>query len=88
MKLKSSFEFIPERPAHEASKHPCVEILDEATHEPKTDPEGEEADVGDLAAKLVGQHTTCEYTDEVASKEEKLGLVADQIYHVFDCFLP
>ena len=45
VKLKSSFEFIiPERAAHEARKHPRVEVLDEAPHEPEGDPQCEEAE--------------------------------------------
>ena len=45
VKLKSSFEFIiPERAAHEARKHPGVEVLDEAPHEPEGDPQREEAE--------------------------------------------
>ena len=45
VKLKSSFEFIiPERAAHEARKHPRVEVLDEAPHEPEGDPQCQEAE--------------------------------------------
>ena len=44
-KLKSSFEFIiPERAAHEARKHPGVEVLDEAPHQPEGNPQSEEAE--------------------------------------------
>ena len=83
-KLKSSFEFIPECSAHEARKHPRVEILDETSHQPKSYPHREEADVGDLAAKFVGQDPTCQHSDKVASKEDKLGMVANQIGNVCD----
>ena len=83
VKLKSSFEFIiPERAAHEARKHPRVEILDETSHQPKSYPQREEADVGDLAAKFVGQDPTCQHSDKVSSKEDKLGMVANQIGNV------